>query len=288
MNDFTVVLGVDAGHFDQFRLAIPNWLERKPSLAKQTFLVFYDRAGVEVCDLERAIAGAVNVLWVPWPPFGVTNGYHEHVDGTRFGETQRYKMLAGFVHAPCCIYTKYWLKIDLDSIATGQDDWIDPTWFEGDPAIVASPWGYTKPPSQICNLDYWAGGIDFSRYSNKSTGPLCIVPEVGATLVKHPRIISWVGFFNTEFTRTCAGIVRETWGPGRIPVPSQDGFHWYMAKRMGLGIVTAKMKDRGWKHCNGIQGMRSAIDEIHRTDHQPGAQHDLEKRLSGAPEGGAD
>jgi hypothetical protein len=180
----------------------------------------------------------------------------------KWSNPQRYMMLSGFVHVPalCQIETPYWLKLDLDAVATGHDDWVDPSWFKDNPAIVSQPWGYTKPADQMLKLDQWV-----DRYAEHlpilaNQPPLNLVPKEGSSLVKHPRIISWCGFFSTGFTSLCSAMASTTCGRGRLPVPSQDGFMFYAAKRAGLPIHIAQMKSRGFEHHNGNAAVKAAVE----------------------------
>ncbi|KKL21208.1 hypothetical protein LCGC14_2447740, partial [marine sediment metagenome] len=151
--DYTLVCGVDAKHIRQLAWVWPTWKFHKPSLLNHPMIVFYDTSQVKEEEIRRVVDHP-NLTIVPWPPKGVT--YERSMEG-KFGDPQRYKMLAGFVYVPWrYVQTKYWLKLDVDTVATGQDDWIDEKWFENSPAIVAQPWGFTKPPDQMQMLDKWA------------------------------------------------------------------------------------------------------------------------------------
>jgi len=124
------------------------------------------------------------------------------------------------------------------------DSRTDERWFAPDdrgrlPVFVASPWGYTKPADAIRRLDHWAAGIgEFSE-----TTPLDIRSTPGSRLVRHPRIISWAFYGDTEWTRRMAAAC-----DGRLPVPSQDTFLWYCAARRGDFFRRVNMKRHGWRH----------------------------------------
>ena len=267
-NDYTVVLGVDDGHLEHFQHVIPNWKKYKPSLFNQPWLIFYDAYGkinsskiYEI--LEQADAMPSRICLIHWPTDGVTA--YETVDGIgRFGNSQRYKMLAGFVHVPArYVATNYWLKLDLDAVATGEDQWIDPSWFEDHPAIVAHPWGYTKPANQMSLLDAWVqeNAVDLPPRI-AMTLPLNLHYTEGASAVSHSRVISWCGFFRSSFTRECSKWAEDTCGTGKLPVPSQDGFMWYSAERMRLPIVRARMKHLVWKHCSILQVVKEWVEGL--------------------------
>lgn len=235
--DYTIVVGVDRGHLRQLHWTLPTWHKHKPGMHYRKFVVFYDRYQLDYRDVKWIGDWFPEVTYQAWPPAGVK---YEQTSDDRFGDAQRAKMLAGFVHVTAMLVdTPYWLKLDTDTVATGMPDWIDPHWFEESPAIIAHRWGVTKPANQVAELDDW-----YDQVVNDSYPRLDLVPEEGADKLRHARIISWCGFFESEFTRACS-----YWsGTGTIPVPSQDGFMWFMAARTQHKIVRTNMKDRGWQH----------------------------------------
>lgn len=240
--DFTVVLGVDDKHLRQLSWTLPTWRRHKPSLMDRPWVVFYDRFELGM-DRLSAVLNFVptRVDLIPWPPDGVE---YDGDPGDKWTDPQRTKMLSGFVHvAAAHVRTPWWLKLDCDVVATGQDDWIDPAWFEGDPAIVSHGWSFTKPPTQMDDLDDWAMAhpdLHFPR------GPLRLHPQKGSDRLGHKRIISWCSFWRTDFTRWCASAAEMTCGEGHLPVRSQDGYLWYMSQRFGLGVVRTNMKKHGF------------------------------------------
>ena len=243
MNDFTIVVGLDARHLEQFRITHPTWVKNKSSLLKRKLIVFYDRNELDPSDLIDVIGGHEEIQTVPWPPKGVE---YKRKGEDRFGDPHRVMMLSGFVHVPAAfVKTPYWLKIDTDAIAVERDDWIDPTWLDGKNAIVSHGWGFTRPPGQMLDLDKWVreecNGFDIAL-----TEPLNLIPEPGADRLRHKRITSWCSFQLASFTKRCAYVAESTMGRGHLPVPSQDGYSWYVATRLGLPIVTTSMKKRGW------------------------------------------
>jgi hypothetical protein len=249
-----VVCGVDKRHNEQLQLTLPTWLKHKPTLQDVPFIVFYDRSELDPKFLSWLYDQHANVTLQAWPFAGVE--YQGDVN-TKFFHPQRYQMLAGFVHVPALfVETDYWLKIDTDTVAVGPDDWIDEAWFKGWPVIVAHRWGLTKPPDQILKLDQW--GNKHPVLSRRK--PLNLVPEEGADKLKHPRIISWCAFFETHFTRWASEMVdpSDRWG---MPVPSQDGYLWYLAERMGWGIRRVNMKEKGWQHWTTNKNIRNAVQE---------------------------
>ena len=252
--DYTIVCGVDRKHLNQLRWVYPTWIKSKPSLLRQPLLLFYDKdqwGNTEVFESTNH----PNVTAVPWPLGRVT---YEGDESSKWYNPQRYKMLAGFVHVPAShVKTTYWLKLDTDTVAIGQDGWIDENWFKSNPAIVSQPWGFTKPPNQMLLLDKWA---EKNPILNKHL-KLDLVPEPDSDKVKHKRIISWCGFFQTAFTRTCSQLCQSE-GVGQLPVPSQDGYMWYVAKRMGKEILRVQMKSLGWEHWGTEWNIRESVRKV--------------------------
>jgi hypothetical protein len=167
-------------------------------------VVFYDPTSVSIHDIHEVLRRSF--VGVKWPS---SIGVNTIAYSTRLGEPetkwnnpQRYMMLSGFVHVPGrYVETEYWLKLDTDTIASGQPDWIDENWFnvhvEGEPRanIVSHPWGYTKPPNQMLELDKWKE--EHELFKNKLT--LDLRPSTPqSSMVKHKRIISWCSFFHTQ------------------------------------------------------------------------------------------
>lgn len=253
LNDFTLVLGVDRTHLNQLELVLPTWRKHKPSLFERPLLIFFDHEQLEPAEIARVTGGRGTAI--PWPPRGVT---YEEGDGWK-ESAQRYKMLSGFVHVPAqYVNTPYWLKIDTDTIAWGQDDWVPAL---SSNTIIAQKWHFTKPAEQMLKLDEWAARHDDLLGSTFAAAPLDLQPLPGWSRLSHPRIISWCGFFNTCFTQHASAVAADTCGEGHLPVRSQDGYLWYMAKRWGLEVQRTDFKSRGWKHRHTARGIREAVNE---------------------------
>lgn len=258
--DYTLVLGVDAKHFQQLKMVIPTWKKHKKSLFEKRWVVFHDNSigGLEVLHLLRSY-GVQDYFLCPWPPEGVE---YEGDPNSKWTRPQREMMLSGFIHVAAeHVKTPYWLKIDTDTTASGMNEWIEPSWFEHDPAIISQKWAYTKPANQMLLLDKWVEDNPKElEYWHKHPS-LNLVPNEGSSMVKHQRIISWCGFFNTEFSKLCAKACRDTCGNGKLPCPSQDGVMWYLAKRGNFGIKRVNFKSLGWKHRSSMKGIREAVEE---------------------------
>ena len=250
MIDYTLVVGVDAHHLHQLEWTWPTWKKNKPSLLKQPMVAFFDQDQLTADQVGMVIDHPMLKV-VPWPPVGV----HYPGGNDKWTNAQRYRMLAGFVHVPARhVMTDYWLKLDTDVVATGNDGWIDDGWFKGDPAIVAQSWSFTKPADQMLKLDEWAARHDWLFH----TQPLDLSPKEGSERLGHKRIISWCGFFHTSSTIWSSQWAEQSCGIGMLPVPSQDGYLWYVAKRLGLDIRRVDMKRRGWEHWSAMFNVKAA------------------------------
>lgn len=266
--EFTLVVGVDGLHLEQLRLTWPTWKRHKPStVLGSPMIVFYDSRQVDP-SFVREVVDHPNLSVVPWPFRGLLEWKRlENEVADKFNDPHRAMMLSGFVYVPAiCVRTRYWLKLDTDVVATGMDDWIDPRWFEGDPAIVSHRWSFTKPADQMLRMDRWVEE-NRERMPPEIAGspPLNLVPNPGSDRVGHKRIISWCAFFDTAWTKKMAELTHVRDGYFQLPVPSQDGFLWYMARRGGRKIVRADMKSRGFSHWNTWESIaRSAREALER------------------------
>jgi hypothetical protein len=249
--DFTTVTGVDAKHLRQLAMVWPTWKRHKHStIGVNPMVIFYEREQVRP-EQVRAICDHPRLTVCPWPPEGVE---FSGDDASKWTNRQRHKMLAGFVYVPAiAVETPYWLKLDTDAVATGQEDWIDPTWFEGNPAIVSHPWGFTRPPNQMLQLDDWVGKHYERMPLFHGTQPLKLAPKPGEDRLNHKRIGSWCAFFRSDFNRACAKAAQDSLGPCQLPVASQDGFTFYCATRLGEKVVRPSMKRHGWT-CFSTEG----------------------------------
>lgn len=267
MFDFTTVIGVDAGRLEHLRLTFPTWKKFKPEIMQNRLVVFYDHHSIAgPGPIIQILKDHPSVTCCSWPPLGVT---HEGTPGDRWNDPQRAKMLSGFIHTVYHqVQTPYWLKLDVDAVATGPEPWIDKSWwidsayYECRPAIIAPPWGYSKPADVMMKLDEWVmrNQDNPAMIGLTSNQPLGLVPKPGSSLVRHPRIISWCAFFHTGFTKLCARLATATCGSGKMPVSSQDGFMWYIAERMKRPIVRARMT--GWKHCSKVTNIKKTLAEL--------------------------
>jgi len=257
--DYTLVIGVDEVHLRQLSWTWRTWRKHKPSLLERPLVIFYDRSELTESRILKVTGPRKKLTMVPWPPPGVE---YERGADDRFGDPQRYKMLAGFVHvAAQVVFTPYWLKLDTDVIATGQDQWEDPEWFRKSPAIISHPWGFTKPADQMVLLDQWVEENARKIPILAHQPPLDLRPEPGWERLRHPRIISFCCFSATHFTRLASRWAVDTCGEGKLPCSSQDGYIWYVATRMGYEIKRPRMKPRGWEQRYTMTNIAAAARE---------------------------
>jgi len=244
--DFTVVVGVDEQHLDEWRLTWPTWVRHRPEILRQPLLA--------VCDGARPES-----YWRQALRF-VDHSHLTVVTWHQSDVSQREKMLTGLTLAPAIhVRTPWFLKLDTDVVALTSGDWLPAEWFTADehgrePVFVASPWGYTKPADALQRLDDW--GDHVPEFQGR---PRLAVPFTpGATRVRHKRISSWCFFGRTawlrEVTASCAGC---------LPIPSHDTFLWYCAARRGDYYRRVRMTNAGWvtKSCRGrlLQACQSAL-----------------------------
>ena len=229
--EFTTVVGVDEEHLAELKLVWPTWAKHRPEILRNPLLFICDSVnGLDFWKEKLSFVTADAVELVLW---GLSD-----VD-------QREKMLTGLVFAAAeHVRTPWYLKLDTDTVAVTPSQWIDSQWFEPDeqgrqPSFIASPWGYTKPPDAIDRLDAWAATVpELAAFP-----PLAITPLPAANSVPHARIISWCFFGNTASTRSAAALCK-----GRLPVPSQDTYLWYVAQCRGEFFRRVPMKQFGWEH----------------------------------------
>lgn len=240
LRELTTVVAVDAEHLHELRIVWPTWVRHRPELLEIPLILICD-GDIPQDEWEQKLEFVVHAKrrLVPW---------------TMPGVSQREKMLTGLVHVTAeFVETRWYLKLDTDTVAIPANRWLDPEWFLPDehgrqPVFVASPWRYTKPADAILRLDEWA-----DQTAELRTFPrLNLHPQPHASAVAHSRIISWCFFGNTEWTRKMAKL-----SPGRLPVPSQDTFLWYCAARQNQFYRQVRMSRFGWKHRRGKRKLKA-------------------------------
>jgi hypothetical protein len=269
MIDFTTVVALDERTIDQLRLTWPTWVRHRPEILERPLFIIVDSIATDKNEQQGTL-----ILWGRR-----LKEIIQHPNMTLYGTppgpwpSQREKMLTAFVLAPpMAVKTPWYLKIDADAVAMRSDpNWIQDEWFEPmtvrsgtkavfwarsysiQPAFVASSWGYSKPATAMETMDKWAN--DHPAFAG--TKPLNLPYEPGASRVRHPRMASWVMFGSMEFIRFAASLCNN----GRLPLPSQDGYVFYVAKRLGWPYRTVKMKRLGWTNKSRMASLRNAVAE---------------------------
>ncbi len=216
--DFTTIVAIDNQHLAEWKLSYPSWL-RCPHIAKSPLLILRHP---EVQDAD-------------WLPLAESHpGQFVSVEVPIIGD-HRETMLSAFVlTAPSMATTPYYLKVDTDALFHGGD-WINPAWFIASPVMIAPQWSYSKPASTYDQLDLWAATVpDLLAHAPPAREKL-------ADRVKSRRIISYVQFGRTDWTRQVAG-----WCGDRLPVPSQDSLLSYCAERGGFDYCRVRLPQ--WRH----------------------------------------
>jgi hypothetical protein len=247
-SDVTIVVAADAQYIQKLYWTYQTWVKFKPEITEMSMVVILDGSGPNNVyqgkaseDVNRFQSLVENVgrhpavLYCPWKPAG---GLYD---------TQREKMLTSLVMVPgnpLHVHTPWYLKIDADTVANAPGPWYADDWFECShslpPAFVTSPWGYTKPAAFLDRLEAWGDTVEGLAGKPRLDLPY----EKDAKRAYHSRIISWLFFGNTAWTRKVA-----SWMPDqKLPVPSQDTTLWYVAARAGDCYETTQMKRYGWRH----------------------------------------
>lgn len=226
MPEWTTVVGVDRKTLEQLKWSHATWRRNAPELWQQPMLVFYDQQ--QVAPRDVGFLEHPRLTCVTWPPSDCEY------------ESQREKMLCGFVHMPRLIETTWWLKLDTDAIKLDERPWYEQQWFDQSYVFIGNRWPYTKPAEQMGELDDWGDRVTGLREHQR----LNLEHEPGARTCRHPggRLASWIAFFRTDWSR----MVADFCVLGSVPVPSEDGYHFYCAKRRGDPYLLTKFKRRGW------------------------------------------
>lgn len=247
--DFTIICAVDASHIEELRLSYATWARHKPSLLKRPMLVMVDP---HIHDPNGSWWSVVQECWrqqlafLKDHPGGIQVGYAADCRGKDWPLRER--MVSSFVFAAKHIRAPYYLKLDTDCIATGCDDWIKPEWFAGKPAIIAPPWGYTRPAESLAAFARWS-----DQHPQAFPRPMPEYRILGG-IAKHRRMISYCQFGNTDWTWRMAELAGD-----RLPVPSQDTFLSIAAARSGAEIRYVPMKQHGWQHVgSNLKRLREA------------------------------
>lgn len=297
----TVVVAVDAETVKEFALTVRTWFRFARPLFDHPWIIIYDESQLDgmpdilraihahTCDDNRresenlchALLEALDAA-IPWPfpnhpEWGKKYGPGEHPDPPVY-ENQREKMLSAFCYVASYVRTSHWMKLDSD-VTRGPEHLgvplYQPEWITGDPErgtkpkdVVASPWGYTKPAHQMYDVYRWAKNIELSQqidnpgfaWPHAPKLYLPVSPE--ASTVRHQRFASWVSIYSKIFTLEAMTTAWRFAGPCKIPIPSQDGYHYYMAELLGAKVERFRFKNLGYKHWVSQKKLKAYCREL--------------------------
>lgn len=246
LNDITLILCIDKDHINELKYAWKTWKYFKPEITTiPNKILLYDTIiKDQIEDLE--FIDDTYILY--------------EFKNRDYYTSQRDAMLTSWFEAAKQVKTKFYFKIDTDCFATNNDKrWIDAISDRDNFRIISNPWGYTKNPQRLINLDEWG---DTAQYI-KDFPKLNLLPAEGSNKVIHPRIISFLGVFDTDWTHK---ISASCWKNDHyeLPDPSQDTFTWYCAQRRQDPIKRTRFKKFGFAHTRlkKIKEQLNGIDTI--------------------------
>jgi len=248
--EYTTVVAVDRNTVVDLQQVWPTWRMLKPQLLDVPMVIIYDAMGgsPEYWRHRLRFLDHPNRRLVAWD-------WPNQDDSDLVNMTQRERMLTAFVKLPpALVETPYWLKIDCDVVAFAPGDYIDDSWCNDFPTLVAPGWPYTKPASYPGILDRWATTIEPLRPLRALNLP---EPEPGQECIRVKRVCSWFMLVSTAFSKLVADYC-----PGRLPVPSQDTLHWYVAWRRNDNIIRHQFKDDGFQTVSGRRRREKLVAEI--------------------------
>ena len=232
MIDFTLTTAIDKYHLNELLKVWPTWIDNKKEIQSCPILIVYDANQIEEQDLNNLselFKHNKSFSLVPWKP--EENKY----------QNQREKMLTALtILPPRLVKTEWFLKIDTDTYAINDSEWIQDDWFKDDVCFVTNRWGYTKPANALETLDNWADNIEGLKQHPR----LDIPYNPDWSRVCHKRIISWLFFCRTEWAKKATSFIENE----KLPIPSQDTYLWYIATRLGHKYRTVRFKHFGWQH----------------------------------------
>lgn len=229
INDTTLLLCIDNDHIEELKFAYQTWSKYKPELVDMPKFLIYDK----VIENRLNELKFLNRTFTLYPFMNV-----------KFYSCQRDAMLTSFFEGIANLFTKYYIKIDTDCYAVNDDkNWIRELKDREQNVFISNPWGYTKIPERILRLEDWG---DRTSYLQNYPRLNYIIPP-NATLVSHPRIISWFFYGTTKWTNEMSSACKIE-NRYELPVASQDTFMWYCAERSKSKYKRTRFKRYGFVH----------------------------------------
>ena len=227
----TLVIPLDGPGMSSLEHTWPTWVKHKPWLQTLPLLVIHTSDVDSHDDRLGFLRAHGNVRFV----VGVAPPKQSLREST---SPALVKLPAQHIETP------WYLLLAPEALATGSEPWVFPEWFDEKvrgrlPALIGSPWGYTKPADAIARLDDWGDSVDELAECPRLDLPY----DPQSARIRHPTVSSWCLFGNTAWTRR---IARFT--PDELPVPSYATYVHYCAERLGEVVIRPRLKDLCWEH----------------------------------------
>lgn len=210
----TIVTACDPKYVECLKVTFPTWIKYK-NILKFSIIVYIN--GLQENDSRLAfLRNHKNIRLIQWE--------------MQNADSHREKMLSAFVFGPARdVKTKYWLKLDADAYAIDSREILDKSMGLYD--IVGHKWSYTKPTEWINILNNWSCDkkLNFQYPIDKS--------KISNNKYYHHRTNSFIQLHSTEFTKQAAELA-----DGRLPIPSQDTYLWYVASALNKKIYRYDFK----------------------------------------------
>ncbi|GAG81937.1 unnamed protein product, partial [marine sediment metagenome] len=140
VTDTTIVTACDEKYVEVLKHTFPNWRKYK-KIDKFPVMVFINGMDIEN-DPRLEFLRLPNVTMIPWSMPQAENHREEMLSAFVFGTAEHVK-------------TDYWLKLDADSYATDDREFVTDEMKQY--AFCGHKWGYSRP-DHIRQLDEWAKG----------------------------------------------------------------------------------------------------------------------------------
>jgi hypothetical protein len=248
--DTTIVSACDPYYVEILRVVWPNWVKYK-HVDKYPVIIFVNNIPLD--DPRLDFLRLPNVQLIPWSKEKDLDNVTDH----------REEMLSAFfIGAARYVKTDYWLKLDADSIATDNREFITPAMKQY--SIFSHRWGYSRP-DHIRSLDSWVLTCPKHRRKLALSKPMIEQGRIEGNRFYHnsKRFISYICLQKTRFTRFCVGLFKER----RLPCPSQDTTAYFLIQKFkpeAMGIGNFK-RDYGFTQLRGKTGadyIKKCVEQV--------------------------
>ncbi len=242
--DYTVAVVCDSHYLRHFRWTSQTWRKFRSTLFARPWVVVYD-CNMSFTEIDELISIAPKgTQFQHWPPAGI------------WYSTQREKMLSAWLFmVPDLVRTPWYSKIDSDAFAEREsDNWEFENYSSGEDVAIFPSWGYSKPAEYVTTVQDWGDQHPFLQHFPRL--PLKVVP--GQETCKGKRFASWVGLYNTHFSRQVAHYCE----PFKAPVPSEDTTKWLICERLGKKWSHYPAKSHGWSNIRNAARSEARCREL--------------------------